>query len=122
MAGEATVEPDKTLFPLALPVASGSSRAVEDATRAFNAYCQEVSLSAQPVSMAMAETVRKSTEQTLQFFQDLAGAKDVAGALGLQLAFAASQMQLFMEQSRVLQGQLTRLFLPVLPDTAASNG
>ena len=113
------MEPDKTLFPLALPMASGSSRALEDATRTFNLYCQEAGGSAQSMGVAMAESARKSTEQALRLFQDLANAKGPADALGMQLAFAASQMQLFMEQSRVLQCQLARLFFP---DAAAGNG
>lgn len=106
------MDPDKKLFPLALPIASSSSRALEDATRAFNLYCQEAGGSAQSMGVAMAESVRKSAEQALRLFQDLANAKGPADALGMQLAFAASQMQLFMEQSRVLQCQLARLFFP----------
>ena len=70
------------------------------------------------MGVAMAESVRKSAEQSLRFFQDLANAKGPADALGMQLAFAASQMQLFMEQSAVLQCQLMRFFLPDPPRAA----
>ncbi len=112
------VDPDKNYLRLTPFAGIGSSRALDDATHAFNLYCQEAGGSAQSMGVAMAESARKSAEQSLRFFQDLANAKGPADALGMQLAFAASQMQLFMEQSAVLQCQLMRFFLP---DTAAGN-
>lgn len=100
------------MTPPAIQSQAGGALKAGDAAHAFDRFCAEASSSAQSINEALAESARRSAEQAVRLLQDLGSAKGPIDALGLQVAFAASQMHLFMEQSRALQCELIRLFLP----------
>ena len=87
------------------------SHRLEEVAHSFDLICQDASCSAQSMSVAMAEVMRKNIEQAMRFVDDFANAKGPGDAIGLQFAFIAAQVQLFTGQLRAMQQEFAKLFL-----------
>ncbi len=85
---------------------------LEDVAGSAGWLYREANNTALTIHAAMTETVRKTAEETMRFFQDLAHAKEPSGVLGVQFRFFDAQARLLIEQSQVLQTEFARHFLP----------
>jgi Phasin protein len=68
--------------------------------------------SAQSINAIITEAVRLNFEQTMRFLEDFANAKGPADAIGLQFGFFDAQARLFAHQSKIMQQELAKMFLP----------
>jgi len=125
------MESEKPLLPLVVPNSSGvggvSPRVsmlkiaevsgVRGDTEEFRTASQELSLNcfgqepgaAKMVYEAFFEAGRANFEQTLQFFQDLSGAKSPNDAFSIHIDYMNRQMQFFSHQTQIFGGLFTNL-------------
>jgi len=82
-----------------------------------------VSNPAQCIDMVMAEALRKNAGEAVRFLHDFANAKGAPDAVELQFRFISEQARIFTGQSRAMQREFARLFLPsaVMDETGAES-
>jgi len=103
--------------------AEGQRKAAEDLTSRLEGMAssleqvyQDANNSVQSVNVAVVETARLTLEQTLQFCHELAVANGPADAIRIQLGFLQSQAQLFSQQVKAIQREVSRLLMSYGPN------
>jgi hypothetical protein len=98
------------VLPRAMPAAAETGEAAEafksglqEMARSFDKACHGMSMQAQSINLALAETLRTNFEVTLAHWQDLTTAKSPSEVYTLQLAYFGRQMGLIWSQTQELQ-------------------
>jgi hypothetical protein len=81
-------------------------------TEAVGQFYSDANSSAQSFNGVMTEAVRLNFEQAIRFLEDFANAKGPADAIGLQFGFLDAQARLFAHQSKIMQQELAKMFMP----------
>jgi hypothetical protein len=84
----------------------------EDMAQSLHRLSQEANSSWQGMNATIAEALRKSIEHSMMFMEDFAAAKAPADALSLQLSYISRQLELFSENSKLLQREFAKFFRP----------
>jgi hypothetical protein len=85
-----------------------SSR-LEDVACSLDEIYLETSNSLQSINAVTGEAFRKNFEQSLRFVDDLVSAKGLSDIFNIQFGFVFSQIELFAEQSKNMQYELTKM-------------
>jgi hypothetical protein len=110
-----TVNPEPfelAVLPRSIPAAAETEAfksGLQEMARSFDRACHEMSMQAQSINLALAETLRTNFEVTLAHWQDLATAKAPSEVYALQLAYFGRQMGLLWNQTQELQSAFRKM-------------